>query len=128
MGWRHHDSTRNISSGELNFVLMVVYTVTFSFSSERRQWSIAMFLGCVALYSCRTVAPLCLAVMAKEFEWNKTQSVSFIIFLNPLIITKAVNLQIMVETFLLIVMTIGNFIGSKTINNNRLLQEDDTSI
>ena len=43
--------------------------------SERKQWAFGLFLGCTVLYSCRTVTPLCVAVMAKEFDWDKTQSV-----------------------------------------------------
>ena len=48
-----------------------------SFRSDRKKWAFGLFLGCTALYSCRTVTPLCVAVMAKEFDWDKTQSVSF---------------------------------------------------
>lgn len=43
-------------------------------SNERKQWAAALFFGSMVVYSCRTVVPLCLAVMAKEFEWNKAQS------------------------------------------------------
>ncbi|XP_063399650.1 voltage-gated purine nucleotide uniporter SLC17A9-like isoform X2 [Mytilus galloprovincialis] len=46
--------------------------------SERKQWAFGLFLGCTVLYSCRTVTPLCVAVMAKEFDWDKTQSGSIL--------------------------------------------------
>ena len=50
----------------------------FYFRSERKQWATGLFLGCTVLYSCRTVTPLCVAVMAKEFDWDKTQTVRFL--------------------------------------------------
>ncbi|XP_071136553.1 voltage-gated purine nucleotide uniporter SLC17A9-like [Mytilus edulis] len=41
---------------------------------ERRKWAGGLFFGCMALYACRTVPPLCLPIMAEEFGWDKTQS------------------------------------------------------
>ncbi|XP_069126561.1 voltage-gated purine nucleotide uniporter SLC17A9-like isoform X1 [Argopecten irradians] len=42
--------------------------------TERKQWATGLFAGCGVLYACRTVTPLVVAAMAKEFGWDKTQS------------------------------------------------------
>ncbi|KAL5022120.1 hypothetical protein ScPMuIL_001275 [Solemya velum] len=41
---------------------------------EKKQWAVGLFAGCAVLYSCRTVMPVCIVAMAKEFDWDKTQS------------------------------------------------------
>ncbi|KAK3602604.1 hypothetical protein CHS0354_034330 [Potamilus streckersoni] len=44
--------------------------------SEKKQWSVALFLGCAALYACRTVMPLSIVSISKEMGWDKTESAS----------------------------------------------------
>ncbi|XP_014779984.1 solute carrier family 17 member 9 [Octopus bimaculoides] len=41
---------------------------------EKRQWGCGLFCGGAMLYACRTVMPLCVVSLAKEFKWNKTES------------------------------------------------------
>ncbi|KAJ8305772.1 hypothetical protein KUTeg_016317 [Tegillarca granosa] len=41
---------------------------------EKKQWAGGLFAGCAVLYACRTVTPLCVASMAKEMGWDKTES------------------------------------------------------
>lgn len=41
---------------------------------ERQIWMVALFFGCVMMYACRTVMPLCIPTLAKQYNWNKSQS------------------------------------------------------
>ncbi|CAB3405518.1 unnamed protein product [Caenorhabditis bovis] len=42
--------------------------------SESRTWTILMFTGTCVLYAARASLPICAAVIAKDFAWNKTDS------------------------------------------------------
>lgn len=65
-------------------LLVEIYNIEFVpilFRAERKQWAAGLFTGCAVLYACRTVTPLCVAAMAKEMGWDKTQSVSCLLIL-----------------------------------------------
>ena len=40
-------------------------------SRERKCWTIALFFGLMLLFMSRTVGPVTMVALAKEFNWNK---------------------------------------------------------
>ncbi|KAK6048071.1 hypothetical protein COOONC_14424 [Cooperia oncophora] len=42
--------------------------------TETRIWTITLFTGTSVLYASRVALPICAAAVAKEFNWNKTDS------------------------------------------------------
>uniref|UniRef100_A0A1I7WUR9 Arrestin_C domain-containing protein n=1 Tax=Heterorhabditis bacteriophora TaxID=37862 RepID=A0A1I7WUR9_HETBA len=44
--------------------------------SETRLWSFTLFVGTSMLYAARVTLPICAVSMAKEYNWNKTDSVA----------------------------------------------------
>ena len=46
------------------------------FRFDRKVWLAGLFCGSVMLYMARTVMPLCIVSMGKEFDWSKSDTVS----------------------------------------------------
>jgi hypothetical protein len=53
-----------------------------NFRSETKLWTVNFFLGTCVLYASRVSLPICAVAMAKEYGWNKTDSVTFNPFFN----------------------------------------------
>jgi hypothetical protein len=45
-------------------------------SRERRLWTLALFFGLMLTFMARTVGPVTMVALAKEFDWNKDVQVS----------------------------------------------------
>ena len=45
--------------------------VPFWTAKERRSWTLALFFGLMLSFMSRTVGPVTMVALAKEFEWNK---------------------------------------------------------
>lgn len=56
-------------------IILFIYFCAYCCSSERKLWLTSLFLGTAALYSTRTVMPLCIVSLSKEMNWDKMQSV-----------------------------------------------------
>lgn len=46
------------------------------YSSERRLWTVLLFVMTSVLFSARTIVPLVAVNLSKEFGWDKTDTVS----------------------------------------------------
>ena len=46
-------------------------------SEERRSWTITLFFGLLLVFMSRTVGPVTLVALAREFGWDKTNQVQF---------------------------------------------------
>ena len=44
-------------------------------SRERRLWTLALFFGLMLAFMGRTVGPVTMVALAKEFDWNKDTQV-----------------------------------------------------
>ncbi|VDO70275.1 unnamed protein product [Haemonchus placei] len=52
------------------------------FRTESRIWTFTLFTGTSVLYASRVALPICAAAIAKEFSWNKTDSVRNSLFMG----------------------------------------------
>ena len=54
--------------------------VEFWTSKERRSWTLTLFFGLMLSFMTRTVGPVTMVALAKEFEWDKDVQVMFLLF------------------------------------------------
>ena len=52
--------------------------VAFWPARERRSWTLVLFFGLMLLSVSRTVGPVTMVALAKEFEWDKDVQVKYI--------------------------------------------------